>query len=204
MRNIKQSKSTPKVKNGKVQKKNNHKLTPDYWNTKQSEIQIVVEKPGKGFKHFLKKRDLIDFLTLIPNWDRLSEDLNSIILEQGGSDYFGLYYQRGVICISAWEKEMDIVLEESIYNEIKVILDKLGVQSVKEVGNMYHCEFNTEQIKGFQLLYILMHELGHHYDRIQTKSKARSARGENYAEEFAHISVDQMWSKYQEHFKVVF
>lgn len=47
MRNKNQNKSTPKVKNGKVQKKNNLKLTPDYWNSKQSEVQIVEEKPGK-------------------------------------------------------------------------------------------------------------------------------------------------------------
>ena len=203
MRNKRQNKSTPKVKNGKVQNKNNHRLTPDYWNSIQSEIQIVEEKPGMGYKHFLKKRDVIDFLTLIPNWDKLSEDLNSIILEQGDSDYFGIYYQRGVICISAWEKDKDITLEKSIFNEIKVILDRLGVVSTKN-GDVYHCEFNIDQIKGFQLLYILMHELGHHYDRIQTKNKTRSARGEPFAEEFAFISMDQMWSKYQEKFKVVF
>lgn len=203
MRNKNQNRSTPKVKDGKVQKKNNHSFTPNYWNTKQSEVQIVEEKPGKGYKHFLKKRDIIEFLKLIPNWDKLSEDLNSIVLEQGESDYFGAYYNRGIICITAWEKDKDIVLEKSIYNEIKIVLDKLGVESKEENGK-YNCEFNIDQIKGFQLLYILMHELGHHYDRLKTKNKVRCARGEPFAEEFAFLSVDQIWSKYQEKFNVVF
>ena len=48
MKNRNQNKSTPKVKDGKVQKKNNHNLTPNYWNSKQREVQIVQEKLGKG------------------------------------------------------------------------------------------------------------------------------------------------------------
>lgn len=47
-----------KVKNGSVQKKNRHAKTPNYWNTYQDEIQIDIEDPGKGYKHFLKKRDI--------------------------------------------------------------------------------------------------------------------------------------------------
>lgn len=49
-----QRKTTPKVKNGRVQKKNRHNLTPNYWNTRQGELQLDIEKPGKGYKHFLK------------------------------------------------------------------------------------------------------------------------------------------------------
>ncbi len=51
-------KTTPKVKNGRVQRKNRHELTPNYWNTRQDSIQIDIENPGKGYKHFLKKRDI--------------------------------------------------------------------------------------------------------------------------------------------------
>ena len=49
-------KTTPKVKNGKVQKKNRHKKTLNYWNTRQDILQIDRESPGGGFKHFLEKR----------------------------------------------------------------------------------------------------------------------------------------------------
>ncbi len=48
-------KTTPKVAGGKPLRKNNHEVTPNYWNTTQDEVQIDSEKPGKGYKHFLKK-----------------------------------------------------------------------------------------------------------------------------------------------------
>ena len=72
-------KTTPRVKNGLVHKKNNHELTPNYWNTFQSDVVVDVEKSGKGFKHFLKKKDIIQFLEIIPNWETLCEGLDAIV-----------------------------------------------------------------------------------------------------------------------------
>jgi hypothetical protein len=196
-------KTTPKVIGGKPLKKNNHKLTPNYWNTVQKDIQIDQQKPGKGYKHFLKKRDIIRFLALIPNWEELSEDLHAIVLEQGGANYDGIYNNDGVICISAWEKEQDIFVNKEYFKEHQALFERLGIQS-KEEENGFFCEFTIEQIKAYQLLHILLHELGHHYDRIKTKSKFKSSRGEQYAEDFAYINEKEMWEKYQEEFNVIF
>ncbi len=94
-------KTTPKVKNGKVQKKNRHEPTENYWNTRQDELQIDIEKPGKGYKHFLKKRDIIKFLQLLPNWEELNVELDAVILAEGdGNDG---WYDDGVLAICAWE-----------------------------------------------------------------------------------------------------
>ena len=56
-----------RIKKGTAQKKNGHTLTPNYWNTYQDDIQIDIENPGKGYKHFLKKRDIKQFLEILPN-----------------------------------------------------------------------------------------------------------------------------------------
>ena len=92
-------KTTPKVKNGRVQKKNQYRLTPNYWNTHQDVLQIDIEKPGKGYKHFLKKRDIIKFLQVLPNWEELNIELNAVILAEGGGP--DGWYSRGVIAICA-------------------------------------------------------------------------------------------------------
>ena len=115
-------KTTPKVVGGKPLRKNNHDLTPNFWNTTQKEVQISEEKPGKGYKHFLKKRDIIQFLTLIPNWQQLSQDLDAIVLENGESSYDGLYNNNGVICISAWEKEQDVLLDKGYFRRSSTAL----------------------------------------------------------------------------------
>jgi hypothetical protein len=196
-------KTTPKVQGGKVLRKNNHKLTPNYWNTAQREIQIDEEKPGKGYKHYLKKRDILKFIELIPNWEVYSHGLDAILLENG--DYWrdGAYYYTGVICISAWDKHQDITINSQYFIDHKEVFDRLNVQYTKK-NNEYYCRFKVDQIKGYQLLHIFLHELGHHYDRMKTRSKHSTARGENFAENFAFEHEKEMWNKYEEAFNLVF
>jgi len=195
-------KTTPKVAGGKPLRKNNHKVTPNFWNTEQEFVQIDEEKPGKGFKHFLKKKDIIKFLEIIPNWNMLSKHLDAIVLTYGGFGYDGYYNNNGVICISAWEKDRDILVNENYYHAHKELFERLGVESTKQSAG-YFCEFTIDQIKAYQLLHILLHELGHHYDRIKTKSKYKAARGEDYAETFAFDNEKLIWKRYQEAFNVV-
>lgn len=196
-------KTTPKVAGGKPLRKNNHEETPNYWNTVQDEVQVDSEKPGKGYKHFLKKRDILKFIEIIPNWETYSNGLDAIVLEAGDLDRDGIYYYSGVICISAWPKEMDVEMSKGYYKDHKEIFDRLGVKAV-EKNDYYFCEFNEDQIKAYQLLHILLHELGHHYDRMKTKWKHSTARGEKFAEDFAFEHEEKMWNIYEETFNIVF
>ena len=45
-------------------------------------------------------------------------------------------------------------------------------------------------------MHVFLHELGHHHDRITTRSMQTPSRGEGYAEEYAHRYGEQMWQKY--------
>ncbi len=54
-------KTNPKVKGGKVQKKNNQRLTP--WKG----FVVDRESPRKGFRHLVTKRELFDFIELLPD-----------------------------------------------------------------------------------------------------------------------------------------
>ena len=198
-----QRRSALKIIGGVVLRKNNYKKTPNHWNTTQKNVVVDVEKPGKGFKHFLKKKDVIKFLEIIPNWTTLSKGLDAIVLTAGGYDYDGYYNNDGVICIAAWPKEQDLFLYNHYYKAHQKLFNRLRVPAVVKRGGFF-CEFSVEQIKAFQLLHVLLHELGHHYDRIKTKSKHRSSRGEAYAEQFAFKNEKQMWIDYQDAFNIVF
>ena len=197
-------KSTPKVIGGVVLRKNNHKKTANYWNTFQKDVIIDIEKPGKGYKHFLKKRDVLKFIEIIPNWGEISKYLDAIVLASSDIGCDGYYNNDGVICISAWEKEMDIWVKEHFYNDHQKLFSRLGVKTTEKENNIFYCEFNEDQIKAYQLLHILLHELGHHVDRIKTKSKITAARGERFAEDYAFKYEKIIWKKYQETFNVIF
>lgn len=192
-------KTTPKVKNGKVQKKNRHRLTPNYWNIRQRELQLDIEKPGKGYKHFLKKRDILSFLKILPNWEELNIELDAVILaEGGGADG---WYNDGVLAICAWEKEKTISMNRTYFDEHKDIFERLNVShEIKSNGVI--CHFTENQIKAYQLLHIFLHELGHHHDRVSTKEKVDNApRGERYAEDYAFKYEKIIWNRFFEEFE---
>ena len=194
-------KTTPKVKNGKVQKKNRHDLTPNYWNTRQEELQLDVEKPGKGYKHFLKKRDIIKFLQILPNWEELNIELDAIILARGG-DADG-WYNNGVLAICAWEKDKTVSMNKEYFAEHKEIFIRLKVQYEIKSSSVI-CHFTENQIIAYQLLHILLHELGHHHDRISTKTKIDNGpRGENYAESYALKYEKIIWNRFFENFEMI-
>ncbi len=51
-----------------------------------------------------------------------------------------------------------------------------------------------------QNLHILLHELGHHHDRITTRSRRRASRGESYAEQYARTYEERIWADYLRRF----
>lgn len=187
-----------RIKKGSVQKKNRHTKTPNYWNTYQDEIQIDIENPGKGYKHFLKKKDIKQFLEILPNRKEIDIELDAIVLSRGNY-YRDGYYKDGVICICAWKKNLTMEYNLNYFDAHKSIFYKLGVKyTIKK--DYVICDFTENQIKAYQLLHILLHELGHHHDRVNTKSKKHCARGESYAETYAFKYEEIIWNKYFEFF----
>lgn len=186
-----------RIKKGTVQKKNRHTKTPNYWNTYQDEIQIDIESPGKGYKHFLKKRDIKQFLEILPNREEIDIEFDAVLLARGGFNIDG-WYQNGVVCICAWEKEKIQEYTLKHFDAHKKLFDRLDVKYTI-MKDFVICDFTENQIKAYQLLHIFLHELGHHHDRINTKTR-KIARGENYAESYALKYEEIIWNKYFEYF----
>ncbi|MFV0326939.1 MAG: hypothetical protein ACK5LF_21595, partial [Bacteroides xylanisolvens] len=75
-----------KIKNGRVSNKNRNIETSNYWNTRQDEIQNDIENPGKGYKHFLKKRDIKHLFEILPNREEIDVMFDAVLLASG--DYY--------------------------------------------------------------------------------------------------------------------
>lgn len=191
-------KSTPQVVGGRVQKKNNPEWTANYYTLAPPSLVIDRQRPGKGYKHLLLQRDVETFIRLLPDWAELSRGLNAIVLAPGEYALNG-WHTPGVVGICAWELDLWIDYAASHYDDHEAIFKRLGVRS-HEITNGVMCEFTEAQARAFQLLHILLHELGHHHDRMTTKSKVRAGRGEPYAESYALAYEARIWERYQEEF----
>src|SRR5688500_14798679 len=104
MRSQYNRRTAPKVKDGRVQKKNRHTLT--------GHLGCIIdrESPGRGFRHVVSKRDIQHFIEIIPNWDVLAERLDRIVLvpadDADGCHYFCHREETGSIYLHAWEDDL--------------------------------------------------------------------------------------------------
>lgn len=191
-----------KVKGGKVQRKNRRTFTC------LERLVVDRESPGNGFRHIVTKADVLTFIELIPDWERLSDRLERISLVGAGKFYDGLYqfYSReesGVISLCAWPEDLWFDVSCEYFADHKVIFDRLGLayentRTAKDNSSettIATCRFTETQAKAFILLHIFMHELGHHYDQIHQKHWG-SSRGETYAEKFAMDRFDFLFPLY--------
>ena len=195
-----QRKTGTKVRNGKVARKNRTDLSNHYSQVRQAETVVDRLRPGEGYKHFLTIADVKRFLRILPDWNELSVGLDAVILDER-VDPLG-WHCDGVVAMCAWEREKTLDWDTSFVQDHAVILDRLGVKCEPIAGDPEGtwCFFDDASIKGFQLMHILLHELGHHHDRMTTKSQARSSRGESYAETYALKYADTLWDAYFQEF----
>lgn len=194
-------KSAPEVSGGKVQKKNDWTRTPNYYSHNQREVIVERKRPGKGYRHVLTRRDILDFITLLPDWEELSYGLNAIVLAPGEEDTAG-YHVFGVVHVCAWDEEMwlDYQCDTRFFQEHEPIFRRLGVPMDYSGDGYALCKFDDNTVRAYQLLHILLHELGHHHDRITTKAQRRAGRGEPYAEGYALAYETKIWNDYQQTF----
>ena len=183
-----------KVRNGKVQHKNRHQLTATL------KLTISRQSPRPGFRHVLAKKDVQEFIDLIPDWPKLSDSLEGVVLSGGdeGADgsYQSFHHERtGLIHLEAWPEDLWIYLLEDYFRNHIAIFERLGVSHDFDEKWVF-CRFTSAQAKAFMLLHVFLHELGHHVDRTTTRSRREPKRGEDFAEQFAMKRFDAMFQAY--------
>ena len=193
---ISRRKTTPKVRGGKVQRKNRSKPTPNYYNTPQSVPVLERQRPGPGYRHLIRKAHLVDFISILPDWDELSIGLNAVLLAPAEEDADG-WHDEGIVAVCAWPRTMWTEWIPQYVRDHRRILRRLGVPCEKH-GSEYTCRFTEATARAFQLLHVLLHELGHHHDRMTTRTRRHAARGEGYAEHYANQYADLIFERYVE------
>ena len=157
-------------------------------------------RPGDGYRHVLRKDDLYRFIRCLPDWKELSAGLNAVVLAPG-EERIGGWHRPGIVAICAWT----IILWQGmefywIRATSQSAATRSGVPCEDVDAGFVLCKFEPSTIRAYQLLHVLLHELGHHHDRMTTKSKRRSSRGEDYAEQYAVRHEKLIWNRYLNEF----
>jgi hypothetical protein len=195
-------KTAPEVVDGVVQRKNRWAQTPSFYHTPQDVPVIHRERPGPDHRHLLRKRHIIDFISILPEWAELSRGLNAVLLAHADDSEGWYRHQPGIVAVCAWPKSLWLELDPDYFAAHEAVLvGRLGVAAQKmpadEVWEEHVlCKFTEPQARAYQLLHILLHELGHHHDRMNTRSKRETSRGEPYAEEYARKYEAVIWERY--------
>jgi len=159
---------------------------------------IDRERPGPAYRHILRRRDVESFIEILPDWEELSESLDAIVLARGDPELHG-YYLPGTIGICAWSRELAQTMSFQHFSNERPLLERLGVP-VEHRQHDVIVHFDEQTVRGFQLMEVFLHELGHHRDRMTTRRRWSCARGEPYAESYAVEYGERVWEGYRQAF----
>ncbi len=192
-------KTAPRVKRGKVQRKNRCVPTSTCYNTPQPYPVIDRCKPGFGARHILRKDDVSRFIRLLPDWKELSKGLNVIVLAPRERGCDG-WHRPGIVAVCAWRRELGYEACSWWYDDHRPVLNQIGVTCEPTDDGSVFLDWCESTIRAYQLTHVLLHELGHHHDRITTRSKRRASRGEGYAERYAIQNANSIWERFIDEF----
>ena len=85
----------------------------------------------------------------------------------------GATIAKAFIYLSAWEADQWVEYSAEHYKNHQEIFERLGVPCEAMDDGDYLCKFDEPAIRDYQLLHILLHELGHHHDRMSTQRQKR-------------------------------
>ncbi len=192
-----------RVRGGRVAKKNN--WTPDHKNfyaRPQSEIQIERTDPGPGYRHVVTVAQLRQFLAILPDWEDLAIGLNVVSISFGNEQWLGLS-EPGAVVITAWERDLWWWVSRARAERDAELLALLEVESapVEKYPQFVELRWTEAQARAYMLLDVLVHELGHHHDRMTTRGD-RAPRGEPYAEAYARRVRTEIWPLYVLQFRI--
>ena len=188
------------VKGGRVQRKNRSEESTRPGRYLLPDLTIDRRPADRGYRHLVTAEVLRRFLPLLPDWEGLRVGLHRIVLDAGNADCLG-WHEPGVIGLCAWERQMVWrSCDAEFLRDHRSVFDRLGIDY--ELTGRQEVRFTESQARAFLLVHVLVHELGHHRDRMTTRSQAGPARGESFAEAYARQHeaeiVRQYWREFRE------
>ena len=193
-------KTTPKVKNGQVQKKNNHGWTEFEGLLDKEHFSFIKLKAEEGFTHVTERKAALDFVQLIPNWNIISKGLTAIVLDgEGSSTQAGKCYSPNCyhsIWLPAFPKDMTLHWSKPFAKHHEVVVNMLGVEMHESEPGCFVTEWNRKQAQAWQLLHLFLYGLYCHQECMK-QGKDNYHHKYELAEIYANTTANIMLSNYE-------
>lgn len=125
-------KSTPRVRDGKVSRKNPR----DVQGSAASPLQVWTDAPRWPNRHALCEKDILKFVGLLPEWDQLSQGLEEIVLADRDESEVDGWYSPGIVAICAVPENLRENWYAIHYEGHRQLLQRLNVPCSRELK---HC-----------------------------------------------------------------
>lgn len=175
-----------------MRKKNRTVLSPDIYVHEPDELLIKRTRPIAGHFHAVSATDVRRFVRLIDDWEEVASAVRAVILTPGGDYCYGRYNNAGIIKLDAWPK----CGPHYVPSRKKWLIEQIGLGPMPEGQTYMISDITKEQVRCYLLLGTFLHELGHHIDRMSTRSKLDAANGEPAAIRYEQMRQRELWKPY--------
>lgn len=190
-------KTAPRVRDGVVLKKNNWAWTRDgnaALLAGAGGIAYEERAPGAGRRHVVSVLDVQRFFRILPDAATHLAGLRAVVLGDD-EDALGLYDGRGIITLCSWSDDLIVQWTTEFVKDHAATLARLGVPLDPAGDDEVTVYFDERSARAFQLVHILLHELGHHRQRMRRRNLE-----EDFAESWAFEMEERIWPRYKEWF----
>jgi hypothetical protein len=186
--------TSPVVRSGNQYRAERSYPAPEDFNKVRPDPDVFRKNPGPHHRHVLGIRHVREFIRIVPDWPTLAVGLNTILLAPHRVDVDG-FHRPGLVAICAQPRSLSVAVSAGYLTAHQSLFSRLNVTwDGTPHGAMVH--HTVPSLRAFQLLHVLLHELGHHHDRMTTRTQRRASRGERYAEAYANRHGDFLWDRY--------
>lgn len=191
----------PREKRGKRKPKPNKSDRLRWFPGPPGVFSVHRRSPGRQRYHPASPDDVRRFVQLIPGWQRVADDLDGVLLcGPWSAEYYdteGLYGQHGIVLFS-WPKDPRLSMWYAFTRHVPDTIRYLGLKERKR-DRSFQSLWTPAQARAYVLLFVLLHEIGHHVDWVMSRDvhrRRRAGRGEPFAEDWAAEYRHRMWDDY--------
>ena len=195
-------KTTPKVKDGRVQRKNRTDESEYLALVEGRTFSVIKHRAKDGYHHALRLPEVYRFVELIPDWPTMSKGLSALGLDAYGSDeqtdtgYAPRSYRS--IWMRPFPNSMQTIWPRDFYDAHAEFIDCLGPDIVAgQNAGAITVFWTSGQAKAWQLLHLFLYDLNVHAQFMKSGQKVRSPHDNETAEAYAFKTAQLLLPKYE-------
>jgi len=184
-----------RIKGGRPKPKPNRSDHLRWFPGPPGRFRVVRKPPGRQRYHPAGAEEIERFVGLIPSWEEISCDLDGVMLcapwQEEYPDTEGLYGEHAIILFS-WPRQPEERFRHSFTRQLPEVAGRLSLRERRKDRD-YAVTWSPSQARAYVLLFVLLHEIGHHVDWLLCRRGRYARRGESFAEDWAADCRQRIW-----------